>query len=121
MFLDYPTFATLLKEAKEYQDIDMYIAERGWQDWMNPFDADEVAKILRLIYRMGGMSLRDIRTEMGYSRTDMSRLYGVASVTIQGWEYGKRNAPDYVMALIYYTFFMQKMNKENNVSVTVYN
>lgn len=33
----YEVFVRIYKEGKEYDNEEMYIAERGWQDWMDRY------------------------------------------------------------------------------------
>lgn len=106
MYLDYTIFAKLYSEAKDYSDADMYIAERGWQEWMDDFCAEEVVKILNATYRIGDMSIEEMRKKLGYSRAEMSKEYRIPIRTLENWDAGKRNPPEYVTSLIAYTVFV---------------
>ena len=33
--IDFELFTRLYSEAKQYDDIDLFTSERGWQDWMD--------------------------------------------------------------------------------------
>ena len=33
--MTYTLFSRLFREADNYNDVEMYIAERGWQDWIH--------------------------------------------------------------------------------------
>ena len=35
--IDFELFTRLYSEAKQYDDIDLFTSERGWQDWMDNF------------------------------------------------------------------------------------
>ena len=38
--ITYDLFTKLYGEAKTYDSLELYISERGWQDWMDDFDID---------------------------------------------------------------------------------
>ena len=44
--IDFELFTRLYSEAKQYDDIDLFTSERGWQDWMDNFSTQEVIFIL---------------------------------------------------------------------------
>lgn len=115
MYLDYPTFAGLYCESANYEDVDMYIAERGWQDWMDDFSEGDIPKILQTIYDIGKMNMADIRSAIGYSsRAEMHRMYRIPLRTLESWDSGdKVPRSEYVFALIAYTLFIAEINKED--------
>ena len=48
--------------------------------------------------------LKKIREELGMNRTDFSRYVGIPLRTLEEWEAGRRQMPDYVLRLLtYYT------------------
>lgn len=61
-------FSKLYREAKEYQSLDMYIGERGFEEWMEPYfngsDAKNVVQILTDIYNMSKMNLSEQDVKM---------------------------------------------------------
>lgn len=105
--MNYKTFATLYSEAAEYNDIDMYICERGWQDWMDSYnDPSQIATDLNKIFDMAKTSLGDIRKNFNLSRAKFCRIYHIPIRTVEDWERMDR-IPDYVKCMICYTLFMQ--------------
>ncbi len=50
--MKYTFIFTLYKEALEYSDIDMYITERGWQDWMDNYPNKDLGTLLSSIYNL---------------------------------------------------------------------
>ena len=48
--ITYDLFTKLYGEAKTYDSLELYISERGWQDWMDNFNIETVTAILRKIY-----------------------------------------------------------------------
>lgn len=101
--MKFELFSKLYLEALEYSDIDMYIAERGWQDWMNDFENH--GDILERIYELAYMSIREIRESNGLSRAAFSRAYNIPIRTLETWDANISKTPVYVETLIAYTFF----------------
>lgn len=116
--MNYKTFSQLHKEAQEYNDIDMYIAERGWQEWMNEYTLDDeldmtlVSDILNYIYRIAGMSIADLRNELKITQHEMARIYNIPLRTLQRWERDDyaHTKDVYILQLIAYTIFTEKYN-----------
>lgn len=107
--MTYELFTQLYSEALEYSDVDMYIAERGWQDWMEAFDNH--GNILKDIYTLANSSLKEIRESHGYTRAAFAKEYNIPIRTLEDWESEKRTAPIYVSILIAYTFFEAGQNE----------
>lgn len=105
--MEFELFATLYKEAKEYNDVDMFIAERAWQDWMDTYSAEELGDLLKRVYAFAHMNLREMREEVGYSRKKFCDLYGIPVRTVENWDSGARQMPSRDLLLIAYTFFMR--------------
>ena len=116
--ITYDLFTKLYGEAKTYDSLELYISERGWQDWMDDFDIETVTAILKKIYEYSIESLQDIRTKLNYSRIGLSRAYYIPLRTLENWD-NKQNMPEYVEVLIKYTFFIKEMTKDE--SITEYN
>ena len=55
--IDFELFTRLYSEAKQYDDIDLFTSERGWQDWMDNFSTQVVIFILNKIYEYSQESL----------------------------------------------------------------
>lgn len=107
--MKFELFSKLYDESQEYTDVDMYIAERGWQDWMEDYengsDATQIADILFGIYDLAHMGIKEMRASMKLTFKAFSALYSIPSRTIQDWEYGKSKTPEYLLKLIAYTIF----------------
>lgn len=109
--MKYELFVKLYEEAKEYSDVDMYIAERGWQEWMNQYgnesDTNKISAILFQIYALANGNIAENRKGSGYpKRTGFSAAYHIPDSTIQKWEYGSREMTGYDKCLLDYTFFI---------------
>ena len=106
--MDYRLFSRLYNEALEYNDIDLYISERGWQDWMDDYatedgDATRITNILTSIYDMAHMDICNLREKTGLSINKFASQYSIPPRTLQDWIYNKSRTPDYVKKLIVYT------------------
>lgn len=104
--MKYELFATLYQEALEYTDLDMFVAERGWQEWMDNFDNDKLGDILTTIYTLANMSIKEMRESKKLSRAQFSRIYNIPIRTLENWDGGTRKMTSYDKMLIAYTFFM---------------
>lgn len=111
--MKYKLFTELYKEAKEYSNVNMYIAERGWQEWMNYYDDPmEITKILNTIFRLSNSPLEESRKKIYSKRTEFARIYEYSNRTVQEWEYNKIKEGDKM--IIDYTFFMEELLNEND-------
>lgn len=61
--------------------------------------------------------LKKIREELGMNRTDFSRYVGIPLRTLEEWEAGRRQMPDYVLRLIAYYTKMQQLLREKEIEV----
>ena len=113
--ITYDLFTKLYGEAKTYDSLELYISERGWQDWMDNFDIETVTSILKKIYEYSKETLQDIRTKLNYSRIGLSRAYYIPLRTLENWD-DKQNMPEYVEVLIKYTFFIKEMTKDESIT-----
>lgn len=112
MYINYSTFVRLYNEAEREKDLDMYIAERGWQDWMGD-DVDDVIDVLRTTYEVARSDFKELREMRGISQADMIRTYNIPARTLKQWEYGEREPAEHVRKLLAYAVTMETLNKEN--------
>lgn len=116
--MKFTLFAKLYGEALVYTNLEMYISERGWQDWMDAYvdddddDASRVSEILEHIYSLAHMDIGQLRSETKLSASAFSRLFGIPIRTAQSWEYKERRTPEYALILISYAIFMEGMGDE---------
>ena len=107
--MKYDLFNTLYQEALEYgehSNDELFIAERGWQEWMGDYSSDELAIILKTVYRLANSPLKENR---GGSRAEFTRIYNIPVRTVENWEAGTREAPAYVKELIDYSLLIEKL------------
>nr|DAH33352.1 MAG TPA: putative transcriptional regulator [Caudoviricetes sp.] len=107
--IDYELFSKLYNEAKQYNSLEWFVSERGWQEWMNLFDVDMIAKMLEIIYEYSRCTIKDIRNNLNISRASFSRKYGIPLRTIEDWDSERSKIPKYTAELIKYTLFVKEM------------
>ena len=115
MYLDYETYVQLFLEAEEYDNYEMYVAERGWQEWMNAFESepDSISHILKAVYSLRTMSLQDMRSAAGIpSRVAMSRSYRIPLRTQENWDTEDSTILQHTLLLVSYTIFLKIINKD---------
>lgn len=103
--MKYELFLSLYSEALGYADVDMYVAERGWQEWMDGYPEEKLGSILQEIYFLANADLKNVREKYGYSRAEFSRLFNIPLRSLENWDAGSRKMPEYVKALICYALF----------------
>lgn len=118
--MDFDLFKTLYREAKEYADLDYFISERGWQDWMNPYEEhpELLAKMLIRIYELSKMNIKELRnTAMPkLTQKNFAEKYLVPIRTYENWESNPDSVSVSNLLLISYTIFESEVNnvyKEN--------
>lgn len=115
MYINYSTFVKLYNEALEEDDLEMYIAERGWQDWMGNEDkTDEIILLLQTIHEAVRSNFISLRKMLKVSQIEMIRIYDISRRTLQTWESEERKPSDHVKKLLSYAVIMETLNKENN-------
>lgn len=100
--MKFDLFKMLYDEALEETTSEYYIAERGWEDWMDDYDAQEVAEILTSIYTLANSPLKDSRRT---SRAEFARTYGIPLRSVENWEAEDRTPPSYVKLLLDFAQF----------------
>lgn len=104
--IKFELFSKLYREVPESTSQELYIAERGWQDWMDDLPEDDVANILIQIFDLYHADIKGMRSMTGMSRPAFADRYGIPVRTIENWEAtgaSSRNCPDYLKMLIAYT------------------
>ncbi|HFI0164178.1 TPA: helix-turn-helix domain-containing protein [Streptococcus suis] len=103
--MKFELFNQLYIEALEQSDLEYYITERGWQEWMESYEAQEIADILSAIYSLANSTLAESRES---SRAEFARRFDIPVRTLEDWDSGKRVPPVYVKKLIDYALFMDR-------------
>lgn len=112
--IKYDTYLKLYSEAIGYGDnFEMYVAERGWQEWMN--NIEDPSEVLISVYKMAHMSIADVRKAMNLSQMMFSQFVGIPKRTIEDWEAGKRRINPYQLCMISYIVWeMLQEDKDDN-------
>lgn len=63
--------------------------------------------------------LKKIREGLGLNRTEFSQYIGIPLRTLEEWEAGRRQMPEYVLRLISYYTKMQQVLAEKNIEIEV--
>ena len=61
--------------------------------------------------------LKKIRADLGMNRTEFSRYVDIPLRTLEEWEAGRRQMPDYVLRLIAYYTKMQQLLTEKKIEL----
>lgn len=96
-------FLTLYNEALEQPNLDRYILERGWQEWMNNYSADKISAILKKIYSLANADnkCKAVFNEF-HNLKEISETFGIPYRTVQNWNSGQADPTDYLIMLIAY-------------------
>lgn len=63
------------------------------------------------------IELKKIREELGMNRTEFSRYIDIPLRTLEEWEAGRRQMPDYVLRLITYYTKMERLLAEREIAL----
>lgn len=97
---------------------DLYIAERGWQGWMDEFGEEDTSSIIRVldaIYTMAHGGISAIRSVTGMSQISFSAAYGIPRRSVENWERDSsetreaREAPSYTQMLLGYAVLTDQL------------
>ena len=61
--------------------------------------------------------LKKMRDDLGMNRTEFSHYVGIPLRTLEEWEAGRRQMPDYVLRLIAYYTKMERFLYENEIKL----
>lgn len=107
--MNFELFSRLYFETNDYQNVEMYIGERGYQaDWMDALDdaGVDIGKLLTDIWELAHMDIAQLRERTGLTKKRFACLYNVPYKTLQNWEAQgaeHRDPPEYLKMLIAYT------------------
>lgn len=111
--MKYNLFATLFNEAREYENFDMFLGERGWQEWMNDYSEESIVPIMRKIFTLGKKRIADIiKDYKNMCKDSFLGECGIPYRTLQNWALGTREPAPYVISLIAYAIFESEETNE---------
>lgn len=119
--MNYKVFVKLYASALEYANVDYYIAERGWEAWMDEYtseqenDATVIVRILEKIYELAHSTITNLRGSI--SRAEFSRIYNIPIRTLENWDSQVRRedgVQTYLLMLISYTILLEFMGEEDD-------
>lgn len=99
-------FASLYDGACEASSEDMYIAEWATSDIFDPDkdapdpDYGAIVELLRQIYRCAHITVRETREHTGLSQAAFAERYLIPKRSVENWESGSRECPDYVRLML---------------------
>lgn len=105
--MNYQTFKGLYAEAHTYTGVDEYVLHHDWADWMDDYPENGIGILLQRIYQIAHLPLLKTRN---MSQAEFSRLFDIPVRTVQDWDAGRRNPPEYVKQLICYVLLLNSEN-----------
>lgn len=99
--IEFDMFIRLYSEAKSYNNLDMYIMERGWQEWMNDLEPGTVAEVLKNIYSIAKDGFPELLNHYETLRK-VSNRFGIPYSTLQRWKSGITDVPEYILLMMAY-------------------
>lgn len=93
VFLSVPFRAVKDKELKEMPYIPTEYLQEEAEPYMYKFYGFQKEELTTV-------SISDLRSLIGLSRSEFSRRYGIPIRTMEDWEAGRRTPPEYVVSLL---------------------
>lgn len=109
-------FKMLYSEAKEYNNFEMYLMERGWQSWMesycteDDYNANMLVDIMAFIYKASNGGIKELCDAAGIKMIQLSHIANIPYRTIQRWASGESEYPEHVKLLVSYAIFSNLFN-----------
>lgn len=85
----------IVLEAKDYTDIDLFIAEWATSS-IFPDDADwkDIVLYLKYCYRLAHITVKEIRSHEGLSQEAFAARHFLSKRSVENWEGGQRECMD---------------------------
>ena len=106
--ITFDAYRALYYEARQYEDIDRYIMDRGRTAWMDGMDADRIADLLRNIYTISRSGISGMLEVDGTTLTDFSKRYGISYNTTMKWKRDETVPAEHAMLLLGYAILSNK-------------
>lgn len=101
--MNFKLFLELYGEANKCESVDDFIDSRGKTLELKNVHEVDVVLLLRFIYEIAHMSIKDIREYLGLLRPQFCERYEIKMRTLEDWEYGKNPVPQRLLKLLAYT------------------
>lgn len=101
-------------DAMEAKNEEIFIAEPGWEEWMDRYNVDTVVSILRIIYKLSeaGKDVTELRKIYGVSRAEFSRMLGIPLRTIDNWNAKVSMPSEHLFFMIAHEVFINMCMEE---------
>lgn len=120
--MKFSIFTELYSQALEYDDYELYLSERGWQEWMEKYDkAEHIDNVLEAIYFLAHNSIEQVRKRFNLSRVNLSKFSYIPIRTLENREANEAQLDDkltckkhvYDRLYISYILFMEFVEDAN--------
>lgn len=101
--MKFGVFSELYEGAKECENVDEFIERWENEIQLKKTPDDNIVLLLRFIYEVAHMSIKDIREYLGMPRPQFCEYYEIKQRTLEDWEYGKNPVPQRMIKLLSYT------------------
>lgn len=114
--MKFEDFRNLYGVAVKFNDDERFIAELGWQEWMNDNVLDCAVSMMRDIFKLSraAYDIKKLREINNLNRGEMSRKFLIPIRTLENWDSGVRVPAEYVYMLIAFTFFNEMQEVKND-------
>ncbi len=102
MLIDYKMYRSLYTEAKEYDDIEQYVAERDWTG------TEESDRILREVYAISRQGIKKLLAVSSCTQAEFAKLYQIPKRKIYNWSMGARTPSEWVVVALGYAVINRK-------------
>lgn len=106
--MTYTQFREIVLSLPDCSDLDHFIAERGWQSWMEGYDAERIVAILTAVWAMRDNPIKGIKKAAKHTNESLSLAYGIPRRTVEDWARGVRECPSYTSTMLAYCVFADR-------------
>lgn len=96
-------FFELYDEARKCEDVDAFIDCRENDVALKKIPDVNIVLLLRFIYEVSHMGIKEIREYRGMLRSDFCKKYEFEMGTLEDWEEGRTPVPQGLLILLSYT------------------
>ena len=103
--MTYTQFYGEVQALANFTYLDQFIAEREYQDWMEPYTSEQTAAILSAIWELKDNPVKGIKKVTHLTNKALSERYGIPTRSIENWCCGERQCPAYTWMMMAYCVF----------------